>query len=107
MKRFYCALVLLAVIITSSIYLNRKIEKKAEELIYITQNADDESTICSWWDKNDIWFDALLHDDLIKPIYLNINKLKSDVETEECKMNIIINSQKIKDSVKLSIENIF
>ncbi len=106
MKRFFCAVVLLIAIITASIMINITISKKAEELISITKTYDKEKII-DWWNENGSYMEAILDDNYTNTIFINIEKLKLNYEGNENLENIITAAEKIKDSVKLTWENIF
>ncbi len=110
MKRFYCALVLLFIIIASSLYLNNKVEQKADELISVVRENNDSQKIYLWWEENSVWFESILPEELTKNIYTNVYKLNEnldDAQTNEAIVNIEIGAQKIKESIKFSVENIF
>ncbi len=106
MKRFIMALIVLALLITSSILLNVNISHKSEEII----NSDNEKEIKELWSKNQILFNIALSEELVKPLetsVMKLNKNLSEDEIRETKINIRISAEKIKSGTKLTLENIF
>lgn len=107
MKRFYVALCIIILVISSSLFFNFKVQVKSKELIELTYLNNNYSVIEEWWNKNEIWFELLLADEQNSSIKLNILKLKSQPQNLLIKENIRTEAQKIMDSTKLSVKNIF
>ncbi len=106
MRRFFCAIILLTSIIFTSVYLNYKLNEKADELIQIVSNESDAQIIYSWWERNDIWFEAVVDEEMTKSIYINVLNLKNNCEPDKAIKKIIINTQRVKDSLILNADNI-
>ena len=107
MKRFYCAVLLLFIILTSSVYLNIKIEQKSNEMINIISIAEPQ-TISDYWSKNELLFEITLPETYTESIQINIEKLKDNtIPDQQIRNELIIDFKKIKESIALNLENIF
>jgi hypothetical protein len=107
MKRFYCAVLLLFIILTSSVYLNIKINEKSDELIKIISFAAPD-TISNYWSKYELLFEITLPETYTESIQVNIEKLKDNtIPDQQIRNELIIDFKKIKESIALNLENIF
>lgn len=107
MKRFYYAVLLLFIILTSSVYLNIKIEQKSNEMINIISIAEPQ-TISDYWSKNELLFEITLPETYTESIQINIEKLKDNtIPDQQVRNELIIDFKKIKESIALNLENIF
>ena len=60
MKRFVCAIILLAVTICTAALLTLKTVSLADELELLVDSPAKAEEICSWWEENEKWFSVLL-----------------------------------------------
>ncbi len=107
MKRFYLALLLLLVIISTSIFLNYKIISETSELIKMIDQNQSQKNIEKWWNKNNFWFDILISEDDYTSLKLEILKLKSDENNHEIRNNLRIYANKISETSEFNIKNVF
>ncbi|MBQ8782913.1 MAG: hypothetical protein IJZ57_03990 [Clostridia bacterium] len=106
MKRFYSAIILLIFIIVSSYYINSKIIHKTQELMHLTEVSDAQAII-SWWEENEVLFEALLPGELNNPVHTNILLLEKNHNNSLAKDNLQVSAEKILESLDFSVKNIF
>ena len=97
----------MAVIIISAVFFNFKIEDKAIELIKLLENDVKAEEINTWWDENKIWFEVFVPEELKKGVETNIILYKKADEDKLVKAQIKTSAEKVLDSTKISISNIF
>ena len=97
----------MAVIIISAVFFNFKIEDKAIELIKLLENDVKAEEINTWWDENKIWFEVFVPEELKKGVETNIILYKKADEDKLVKAQIKTSAEKVIDSTKISISNIF
>lgn len=97
----------MAVIIISAVFFNYKIEDKATELIKLLENDVKAEEINTWWDENKIWFEVFVPEELKKGVETNIILYKKADEDKLVKAQIKTSAEKVLDSTKISISNIF
>ena len=97
----------MAVIINSAVFFNFKIEDKAIELIKLLENDVKAEEINTWWDENKIWFEVFVPEELKKGVETNIILYKKADEDKLVKAQIKTSAEKVLDSTKISISNIF
>lgn len=109
MKRFYLAISILLIIIATSVFLNYKASLAASEIIQSANN-NEASEINEIWEENKIWFNLIIHEELVNPLETSIRKAAYPVnmeESEKIKATIIINAERITESLELKLLNIF
>lgn len=97
----------MAVIIISAVFFNFKIEDKATELIKLLENDVKAEEINIWWDENKIWFEVFVPEELKKGVETYIILYKNADEDKLVKAQIKTSAEKVLDSTKISISDIF
>ncbi len=106
MKRFFCALVVLIITITSAVLLTYKLNKTADEIInYIELNGNENIMNC--WENNKIIFSVLLDQKKTESLRKSFYYAEKHISNDDALSEIIDEMKEIKNSSKLCFENIF
>ncbi len=106
MIRFCCAVIILAITITSAAVLNRKILKTADEILNYLEYNFDTNEIIEKWNKSKLLFSLVLNQTQTEKIQTAINNIKNNSKIKESAANLKEELNAICDSLKLNIENI-
>ncbi|MBQ7595853.1 MAG: hypothetical protein IJU45_04215 [Clostridia bacterium] len=112
MKRFYCAVIILAFVFTSSFVLNRRIEQFTSELIDIVNEAQEPEQIQRFWNQNKKFVFMILPHNQTEAVSAAVSTLPDCKAVSEeyyvlKKAELVSKLEIIKDSLELSGENIF
>ncbi len=112
MKRFFCAVILLAVIFISSFYMNFRIRNFASEFTDVVNRSEEPMQIQQYWAQNEKFVLMLLPHNQTEAISAIINTLPDYKAASEEYYNIrkaelLSQLELIGESMKLSGANIF
>lgn len=112
MKRFYCAVILLALVFISSFWLNCRIADFTAEFTQVIKESEDPQQIQQYWNENQKYILMLLPHNQTDSISAAVNALpqyKNDSEEHYAVIKAELTSKlkMIEDSLKLNGENIF
>lgn len=112
MKRFVCAIILLAVTICTAVLLTVKTASLARELESLVDSAAKSEDICSWWEDNEKWFSVLLPHHDTEEIEALIESLEETGKASSENYGMIRAELKskirlLKESMLVNAENIF
>lgn len=99
MKRFICAILLLAVTVCTAVLLTLKTVSLADELALIVDSPADANEIYLWWDKNEKWFSVLMPHRDTEEIEAMIETLKGTEKSSE--ENYVMVREELKSKIKL------
>lgn len=104
MKRFICALIILAATITSAAVINNKAINAADEIIYSIDCGNTDKTV-NLWNEHKLLFSLILNQSEKEKIQNKINRIKEDKSQNEI-INLKDEISGIKNSMILNFENI-
>ncbi len=112
MKRFYCAVIILVLVFTSSFMLSRSIERFTSQLIAIVDEAEEPEQIQQFWNRQKKYFFMILPHNQTESVGAIINTLPDCRAVSEeyytlRKAELVSKLEIIKSALELSCENIF
>lgn len=112
MKRFVCAIILLAVTICAAVLLTLRTSSLANDLELLVDSTAKTEEICSWWEENEKWFSVLLPHHDTEEIEALIESLEDTGKASAENYSMIRAELKskirlLKESMLVNAENIF
>lgn len=107
MKRFICAVIMLALIIIITASVNIYLISLSDTMIELSSDSKNTQEIKDFWQSKKIWFNIFLPHEQIDDVNSYIEELDNGKNPKETFENLKTSVEELKEKISFTAENVF